>query len=173
MLYPSIPIGDYCRGLANGVITFFLGVVLILFNVIIYIIYIFRYFKTKKTIDIIPLVLTIIFMISCFYFIKLNDKKSWTKEVYRGYINVEKEIHNSDNRLILYKNNSFAITRYHIDYSCTYQGSYELQNGYLRLKRNDLSEITKNLFFTEYKLNSIDSTFYPTNKEYYPIKLLK
>lgn len=172
MVYQFIPIGDYCGGLINGLLFILFGGLLIISCITIYIINLWRYIKKKQSFDLVPLLLTIIFSLCGFYIIEHDNQKFWTEEVYIGHTEMIQET-SKDGRLILYKNGSFAATYFYSDYSCTFQGSYDLQNGHLLLKRDDLSQVTEALFTTEYKLHAIDSIFYPILETYGVIKLSK
>lgn len=164
ILKPMIPIGDYCGGLLTVLNFFFFGGLLVLALLIITIIDVIRNKKTKEKFDFIPLVLTLTIGISYFLILHQDESKFWTERKLTGWIAVESTP--KSGLLRLYKNGTFAATLHNADYSCTFQGDYEMNNNRLKLNRLDLSEVTQKVFTTEYIVNEQSNTLQPTDKSY-------
>ena len=164
VLKPIIPIGDYCGGLLTILNFFFFGGLLILAFLIITILDVIRNKKTKSKFDFIPLILTLVIGISFYLIQDQEESKFWTKKILSGRIEVESTPRSGELRL--YKNGTFSTTLYSADYSCTFQGDYELNDDRLKLKREDLSELTSKVFTTEYIINEKNKTLNPIDKNF-------
>ena len=164
ILKPIIPIGDYCGGLLNALNFFFFSGFLVLALLIITIVDIIRNKKTKQKFDFIPLVLTLVIGISYFVILDQEESKFWTERTLTGQIEVKSTP--KSGLLRLYKNGTFAATLHSADYSCTFQGDYELNDNHLILNRLDLSELTQKVFTTEYIINEQSNTLMPSDKSY-------
>ena len=171
ILKPVIPIGDYCGGLLAALNFFFFVGLLVLSILIITIVDVIRNKKTKAKFDFIPLILTLIIGITYFLILEQEESKFWTKRTLTGRIEVESTPKSGSLRL--YKNGTFAVTLHSADYSCTFQGDYQLNDNLLKLNRLDLSEITQNVFTTEYVVNEQSKTLMPTDKSYGIIEIRK
>jgi len=163
-LKPIIPIGDYCGGLLTILNFFFFGGLLILAFLIITILDVIRNKKTKSKFDFIPLILTLVIGISFYLIQDQTENKFWTERTLTGWIEIESTPRSGELRL--YKNGTFSTTLFSADYSCTFQGDYELENSKLKLKRKDLSELTNKVFTTEYTLNEKNKTLNPTDENF-------
>lgn len=97
-----------------------------------------------------------------------SDKKFWTDVKINGIFLNE----NIKSSLILYKNNTFAITCDFIENSCIYQGEYEIIKQKITLKRDNIINITDSLFTNEYTINYKDSVLVPNNTNFEKIKIL-
>lgn len=75
--------------------------------------------------------------------------------------------------LELFKNGSFGASYHRADYSCTYQGDYEIIDNRLVLKRTDLTELTDQVFTTEYLINRKDSVLKPMKNGFMEIGISK
>ncbi|CAM1340423.1 hypothetical protein [Tenacibaculum aestuarii] len=164
MIYQFIPIGDYCRGLLNGLNLLFFGGLLILTFLIITIRSLLKLFKQKKQFDFIPFFLIIFFGVCTYLIIGLENEKFWTKRILVGII----EVYGTpkSGTLTLYKNGSFGATYHKADYSCTFQGNYEIKNDTLLLKRKNLNELTEKTFTTEYIIDRKNNILKPKNKDF-------
>ncbi len=169
MLYQFIPIGDYCNGLLNGLLFLALGALFLLAFLIILFFDIIKRVKHKQPFDFIPLAIFIIIVGSNYSLLKTDNKKFWTTEVLVG--DLENNNFSRTNRIILYKNNSFAITSYRADYSCTIQGHYALKGDTLKLNRKGLSKLTDNAFTSHYIISKRDSTFVALDTNFKTIKI--
>lgn len=125
--------------------------------------------KGKGKFDYVPLILTLVIGISFYLIQDQNESKFWTERILSGRIEIESTPKSGELRL--YKNGTFSTTLYSADYSCTFQGDYELENNKLKLDRKDLSELTSKVFTTEYTLNKKNKTLNPTDKNFGIIKI--
>jgi hypothetical protein len=148
ILKPMIPIGDYCGGLLTVLNFFLFGGLLVLAFLTITITDVVRNRKTKEKFDFIPLILILIIGVSCFLILEQKETKFWTERTLTGQTEILSTP--KSGQLRLYKNGTFAATLFSADYSCTFQGKYELNHNLLELKRTDLSELTEKVFTTEY-----------------------
>lgn len=169
ILKPMIPIGDYCGGLLTVLNFFLFGGLLVLAFLIITIVDVVRSIKTKEKFDFIPLVLTLIIGFSYFLILEQKEPKFWTERTLNGRTEIFSTPRSG--QLNLYKNGTFAATLYSADYSCTFQGKYELNDNRLELKRTDLSEVTEKVFTTEYIIDEQTKTLNPTDKSYSIIEI--
>lgn len=170
-LKPIIPIGDYCAGLLGALNFFFIGVLLIITLLILTIINIIGIRKNKIRFDFIPLAIVIILGVTYFSILEQDDRKFWTKTIVSGWIEIESTPKSGS--LKLFKNGTFAATLHSADYSCTFQGDYELTGVNLNLKRADLSELTEDVFTTEYILDKNTQTLNPVGKKFGIIEIRK
>jgi len=171
LLYQIIPIGDYCSGLLGFLNLIVFGGLLIFTFIIISIIDLIRVFRKKQKFDFIPLILTLIFCISYYLVLELENKKFWTKSTLIGF--VIKEGTPRSGTLKLYKNKSFGATLHSADFSCTFQGEYEITEDTLYLKRNGISELTEQMFTTKYIINKKDSVLFPLERDFLKIEIRK
>jgi hypothetical protein len=74
---------------------------------------------------------------------------------------VEKEGTPKSGTLVLFKNGSFGASYHRADYSCTYQGDYEIIDNQLTLKRANLTELTDSIFTTKYLIDRKNSILKP------------
>lgn len=167
-VYQNFPIGDYCSGLVEALtFMFFCGLSILTFAIFLTIDLI-KTFKRKRKFDYVILLFFGIFLTTNFLLLKIENKKFWTKTLLIGQIEV------GDLRvpqLKLYDNQTFSASTSYADYSCTYQGDYLIENDTLILKRNELSELTNQLFFTKYLISISDSLLKPIDHEYRNIKI--
>ena len=118
--------------------------------------------KNNGKFDFIPLILVLFFGTIWYLIIDIPDKKFWTEKSLIGF--VEEEGTSKSGTLVLFKNGSFGASYHRADYSCTYQGDYEIIDNQLTLKRTDLTKLTDSVFTTEYLIDRKDSILKP--KEY-------
>lgn len=171
MIYQFIPIGDYCHGLVNGFIFLFFGAIFILTFLIITIRDIIKHFKKKQKFDFIPLFLALLLGVSCHIIMGMENKKFWTKKILFG--NIEMDGTPRSGTLKLYKNGSFGATHHYVDFSCTFQGYYEIKKDTLYLNRKDLGQLTEGLFTTTYSIDRKNNILEPTIKNFNVIKIVK
>ena len=164
-----IPIGDYCGGLLTVLNFILFGGLLVLAFLTITITDMVRNRKTKENFDFIPLVLTLIIGFSYFLILEQKEPKFWTERTLIGRTEIFSTPRSG--QLNLYKNGTFAATLYSADYSCTFQGKYELNDKRLELKRTDLPEVTEKVFTTEYIIDEQTKTLNPTDKNYSIIEI--
>ncbi|MCB0475524.1 MAG: hypothetical protein KDC69_07600, partial [Flavobacteriaceae bacterium] len=86
---------------------------------------------------------------------------------------VEKKGTPKSGTLVLFKNGSFGASYHRADYSCTYQGDYEIIDNRLTLKRTDLTELTDSVFTTEYLIDRKDSILKPIENGFLEIGISK
>ena len=87
--------------------------------------------------------------------------------------NVEQVGTSKSGTLVLFQNGTFEAKYHRADYSCTYQGDYEILNNSLDLKRTDLTILTDSTFTTGYSLNRKDSILIPIEKGFYSIRIVR
>jgi len=164
-----IPIGDFCNGLTNGLtitfIVFLILIILIAFTTI----NIISIIKKKKKFDFIPLIIVITIGTSYYAIATLDHKKFWTDTIISGSIQFNSRLESGSFKL--YKNGSFGTTLHTIEASCTFQGNYSLKGDTLILQREDLSQVTENIFTTTYILNKNTQTLNPTDTNFKPIPI--
>lgn len=159
MLYQLIPLGDFCRGLPNG-LTFLSFAVLLLFSFLTIVINnVVKFIRHKQRFHVVPLVIVLVLGIIGYALFKSNDKKFWTTKVLTGTIESTK--YSQKGSLTLYRNLSFSATCLELEYKCTFQGSYQLNGDTLKLKKNNLSELTDTLFTTSYILSKDSGALTP------------
>ena len=171
LIYQFLPIGDYCSGLLNfinSLVLFGLLVIVVLILVIQNLLIIKR---KKGKFDFIPLVLFLFFGALWYFLVDIPNKKFWAQKTIIGF--VAKEGTPDSGTLVLFKNGSFGASHHHADYSCTYQGDYEIIDNRLILKRTDLMELTDSIFTTEYLINRKDGVLKPTENAFLEIRISK
>ena len=171
MIYQFLPIGDYCSGLLNFFNSLVLIGLLILIVFILAIRNLIRIKKRKEKFDFIPIILVLIFGTIWYFIIDMPDKKFWTEKSLVGFIEIEGTP--KSGTLELFKNGSFGASYHRADYSCTYQGNYEIIDNRLILKRNNLTELTDKVFTTEYLINRKDSILKPMENGFMEIGISK
>ncbi len=167
-LYQIMPIGDYCSGLVQALLMMIFGGLLILSFIVFTIIDITRLIRKKIKFDFAPLIIITLFVSVFFIFINSENDKFWTKTTLTGQID-EGDLRAA--QIQLYSNNTFAIRISYIDWNCTYQGDYKINNDTLFLKRDDLTELTNNEFDSKYKFSYRDSLLIPVDKKCKMIKI--
>jgi hypothetical protein len=171
LIFQFLPVGDYCSGLGNFLSSLFIIGFLILIVFILAIRNLIQIKKKKEKFDFIPLIITLIFGIIWYFLVDMTDKKFWTEESLVGF--VEMEGTPNSGTLVLFENGSFGASYHRADYSCTYQGNYEIVDSLLTLKRIDLSELTNKVFTTEYLINRKDSILKPMKDGFKEIGISK
>ena len=171
MILQFLPIGDYCSGLVNFLNSLFLIGFLILIVLILAIGNLIRIKKEKGKFDFIPLILVLFFGAMWYILVDMTDKKFWTDKSLIGF--VEKKGTPKSGTLVLFKNGSFGASYHRADYSCTYQGDYEIIDNRLTLKRTDLTELTDSVFTTEYLIDRKDSILKPIENGFLEIGISK
>ena len=171
LIYQFLPIGDYCSGLLNFLNSLFLLGLLIIILLILTIRNLIRIKKKNGKFDFIPLILVLVFGAIWYLIIDLPDKKFWTEKSLSGFIEMEGTP--KSGTLELFKNGSFGASYHRADYSCTYQGNYEIIDNLLVLKRTDLTELTDKVFTTEYLINRKDSILRPVKNGFMEIGISK
>ena len=171
MIFQFLPVGDYCSGLGNFLSSLFIIGLLILIVFILAIRNLIRIKKRKENFDFIPLIITLFFGVIWYFLVDMTDKKFWTEKSLVSF--VEMEGTPNSGTLVLFENGSFGASYHRADYSCTYQGNYEIIDDRLTLKRNDLNELTHKVFTTEYLINRRDSILKPMKDGFKEIKILK
>jgi hypothetical protein len=159
LILQFLPIGDYCSGLGNFLSSLFIIGFLILIVFILAIRNLIRIKKEKGKFDFIPLILALFFGIMWYFLVDMTDKKFWTDKSLIGF--VEKEGTPKSGTLVLFKNGSFGASYHRADYSCTYQGDYEIIDNQLTLKRANLTELTDSIFTTKYLIDRKNSILKP------------
>ncbi|TGV00452.1 hypothetical protein [Flavivirga rizhaonensis] len=171
LLYRFLPIGDYCGGfvaLANYVL---FGGLLILSFLIITIIDLIKLWKKKQKFDFIPLLIVLSIGILFYFQNGLENEKFWTEKTLSGRIEIESTP--KSGLLRLYENGTFGATLYSADYSCTFQGKYELTDNVLNLKRKDLAELTEDVFTTAYIIEKKNKSIKPIDNKFGAIEIIE
>jgi hypothetical protein len=171
LIYQFLPIGDYCSGLLNFLHSLFLVGLLIIIIFVLAIRNLIQIKKRKIKFDFIPLILVLFFGTMWYFLVNMTDKKFWTDKSLIGFVEIEGTP--KSGTLVLFNNGSFGASHHHADYSCTYQGDYEIIDNLLILKRADLSELTDKVFTTEYLINRTDSILKPKKNGFMTIGISK
>jgi len=171
LIFQFLPIGDYCSGLGNFLSSLFLIGLLILTVFILAIRNLIRIKKEKGKFDFIPLILVLLFATTWYFLTGMTDKKFWTDKSLVGFVEIDGTP--KSGTLELFKNGSFGASYHRADYSCTYQGDYEIVDNQLILKRTDLIELTDKVFTTEYLINQKDSILKPVENGFVNIEISK
>lgn len=171
MIYQFIPIGDYCSGLLNFLNSLVLLGLLVIIVFVFTILNVIKIKKGKEKFDFIPLILVLFFCAIWYFLVNQPDKKFWTKKALIGI--VESEGTPKSGTLVLFENGSFGASYHDADYSCTYQGDYEISESILVLNRADLTELTNEIFTTEYVIHKNDSVLKPLKEEFMEILITK
>ena len=171
MIYQFIPIGDYCSGLLNFLNSLVLIGIMFFIVLVFTIINLIQIKKRKVKFDFIPIILFLIFCSTWYFIVDMPEKKFWTKKLLVGFIEIEGTP--KSGTLRLFANGSFGASYHKADYSCTYQGDYEIIHNRLILKRNDLTQLTNKIFTTEYLINHEDSILKSTINGFPEIRISK
>lgn len=171
MLFQFLPVGDYCSGLANFMSSLIIIGLLVLIVFILTIRNLIRIKKEKGKFDFTPLVLVLFFGAMWYFLVDMTDKKFWTDKSLIGFVEIDGTP--KSGTLELFKNGSFGASHHRADYSCTYQGNYEIIDNRLILKRIDLAELTDKVFTTEYLINRKDSILKPIENGFIGIRISK
>lgn len=168
-LYQVIPFGDYCSGLVQ-VITFILFGGLFLLSFLIFtFVDLYRLKKAQKKFDFIHLLFLGFFLLINYISLVSDGQKFWTDKICTGQVQGQGDLHASQIRL--YSNNTFSVTISYVNWSCTYQGSYEIKNDILVLKRKEIPKLTDSVFNDTYKIDFKDSLLIPINKRFEKIEI--
>jgi hypothetical protein len=168
MLLNIVPMGDYGRGMASGILFIFLAGLLLLAYVITTISNAVGTYKKKYKFDFIPTLIIIFFVIITALQFTADGNKFWTTQILQASANNPKI---SGCTLVLYKDNSFAVTELHSDFSKTYQGNYHIKQDTLYLDRQDLTMVSDGMFAAQYFISKKDSTLYPVGKNFDNLKI--
>ncbi|MGY5353521.1 hypothetical protein [Wenyingzhuangia sp. IMCC45467] len=171
LIFQFLPVDDYCSGLGNFLSSLFIIGLLILIVFVLAIRNLIRIKKKKEKFDFIPLIITLFFGVMWYFLVDMTDKKFWTEESLVAFVEMEGTPNSGS--LVLFKNGSFGASYHRADYSCTYQGNYEIVDNRLTLKRSDLSELTHKVFTTEYLINRKDSLLKPMKDGFKEIGISK
>lgn len=169
LLYHFLPIGDYCGGLVGFFTYLLFGGLLLLALLIITIIDLIKWWKKKRKFDFIPLIIALLIGVLFYLQSGLKNKKFWTEKTLSGGLEIESTPKSGS--LQLYKNGTFGASFYSADYSCTFQGDYELDGKKLILKRAELPELTQGTFTTEYMIDIENKIINPINKKFGAIQI--
>jgi hypothetical protein len=162
----NIHFGDFCEGMAKGLLFGFLSVIFILFFLIIELRDLYKLISKKEKFDFLPLSFFVIFILSNWFLIVANENNFWRKIKYEG------EVENEDARawIVLYENNSFETTKSYIENRCTFIGKYHIEKNIIILDDENIESKTDENFTNRYMIVS-DSILQPLNKKYSRIKL--
>ncbi|MEO8066221.1 MAG: hypothetical protein ABI599_00880 [Flavobacteriales bacterium] len=157
-LYVLAPIGDRCSGLAHALGALVLAAGYALIFLVITVLDVSRLLAGRKGYDLIPLIITCVFIGAFWSLPAWGDEKPWTRQVFSGQADVGDARSAS---LRLYANGTFSAQTAYADWSCTYTGRYEWENGTLTLLREDLPSLTDSAFTNMYRFAQSDSTWLP------------
>lgn len=165
-LYQDINIGDFCEGMAEGLLFAFLIILFFVFLIIIELRDLYKLIIKKEKFDFIPLLFLAVFILSNWLLYVANENRFWKKVKYEG------EIDNIDSRawIMLYENKTFEATKSYIEQRCTYSGKYHLEKNTLILDDVNIEAKTDNNFTRKYQFIS-DSLLQPIDKKFSNIKL--
>ena len=160
--------GDYSLGMAQGSLFLLTFIIFFIIFLLLLIIDFYELLKFKKRIDLIPLLLLIIFVISS-YFGYANVEKPffWKREFYKG------QIYSMDcsDKIFLYKNGTCAFELSDIENRNIVSGKFKAVNDTLNLSEYDTTLV--NYRFTSLYLFTKDSSLIPLKNRYYAIKKIK
>ena len=164
--YLNFPIGDYCTGMPDGLISGFIMTIFLLLALVFFLINIINKLKKNRGFDFISLLLLIVFIIGNFLLSENRQDKLWfDKELY----GIAKDSRRSS--IILYSNNKFNLRLPDIEWNCIYTGRYYIKGNVLRLERDDIKDVTNGIFGNEYEIVMCDSLLVPNQKGAYEIRI--
>lgn len=170
LLYTLLPIGDYCTGMHTGIAIAFLGLVLLVVLLVITIRDILLLVRKKEKFDFVPVLLFLFFIGAGYWISNLNNKKFWTKEIMAAFYNGPES---SDTDLILYANNSFAVSHRYVDGNCTKQGKYRISNDTLYLEHPDLLADKRDSVATRYIIDRRKNALIAVNNKFPQLTIIK
>ena len=153
------PFGDYCSGLLSAFKFILFGGLFLLLFLILSISNIIQVIKKRVKFDYILLLIFLFFVITESLLMKLDHRKFWIKSVWEG--NISFDHRPKSGVLYLYKNNTFEATHNYADFSCTYDGKYEINQDTLLLLRSTIILDTDSLFTNKYKFNKHKNKLIP------------
>lgn len=162
----NIHFGDFCEGMANGLLFGFLSVIFILFFLIIELRDLYKLLSKKEKFDFIPLSFLVFLILSNWFLIVANENKFWRKIKYEGVVENE----NARAWIVLYENNCFEVTKSYIENRCTFTGKYHIEKNTIILDDENIESKTDENFTKRYLIIS-DSILQPLDKKYSRIKL--
>lgn len=157
-----IPIGDYSRGMASGLLMLFFTALFIVLFLVVIVINIYN----KTGFDWIPVGIFSVFAVLFVLAIQSEDGKFWTSVVLEADTGYRRCPHNGS--LTLYKNHSFTGTEVFADFVMCYSGNYRISNDTLYLNREDLPEKTGALLTTRYYFDR-KNRLIPADTRYKPL----
>lgn len=161
---------DYCFGIDNAIFTiFFIGLFLFVFLIFLIIDIIFI-IKKKRDFDNGNLIIFGAFILLFVFFIMINRGEFRKNTIIEGRLEVG---FLTDEQLVLNKDNTFLVILPGVAYSCTYFGSYVINNDTLMLQREELPIITNGLFATKYLICKSDSLLIPFDNSFEKIRITK
>ncbi|HRH38329.1 MAG TPA: hypothetical protein PK760_08295 [Flavobacteriales bacterium] len=158
-IYLIAPFGDRCSGLVEMMEWFILAGVFLILMVIVTGIDLYRFYKLKRRYDVIPPAIALLAGAVTVFFLKLEGRKPWTNEVFRGQVEVG-DLRSAG--ITLYANGTFDANTAYVEFSCNYRGTYTMNGDTLLLLREELPRLTDSVFTTRYLLCLPDSDFRPT-----------
>jgi len=162
----NIHFGDFCEGMAKGLLFIFLSIVFIFSFLIIELRDLYKLISKKEKFDFLPLFFLIFFIISNWFLIVANENKFWRKIKYEGIVDDKY----ARSWIVLYENNSFEATRSDIENRCTFTGKYHIEKNIIFLDDENIQNKTDKKFVTKYLIVS-DSILQPLDSKYNRIKL--
>jgi hypothetical protein len=153
--------GDFCEGMAKGLLFAFLGLIFILCFIIIEIRDLNKLVRKGEKFDFIPLYLFILFVILNSILIMANDNKYWREIKYEGIIDDEYQ----RAWIILYENNSFEATISYVENRCTFIGKYHIEKNIIVLEDENIESKTDQKITKRYLIIS-DSILQPLDKKF-------
>lgn len=156
--YQNCPFGDYCSGLVEALSFVILGGLFLISFLIFITIDLIKTFKKKRKFDFLTFIILTVFLVGNSLLLDNEKDKFWTDKELVGKVEV------GDLRaaqIVLYTNQTFSVWTSYVDWSCTYSGRYYIQENILRLERDDLEEVTNNVFTNKYEILKSDSLLIP------------
>ncbi|CAM3951892.1 MULTISPECIES: hypothetical protein [Flavobacterium] len=145
------PFGDYCSGLLDGLMMLFFGGIFTLLFIILFFVNIFHVNKQNRKFDYILVLIFLFFSFFFFIMINLKQDKFWTRIIWEGDMDVNK---NYDiGNLKLYKNNTFEAIYEEGCYKCVAVGDFKMKHDTLYLLRKDIVQKTDSVFTDKYLFN--------------------
>ena len=162
----NIHFGDFCEGMAKGLLFVLLSAIFILCFLIIELRDLYKLINKKEKFDFIPLSFLVILIASSWFFIVANENKFWREIKYEGVI----ENGNARKWIVFYENNSFEATISHVENRCTFVGKYHIENNIIILDDKNIESKTDENFTKKYLIIA-DTVLQPLDKKYRRIQL--
>jgi|GEM_PF-984907 len=169
VLYLLLPLGDFCSGFVEGFGSFLLTGLFIAAFAVFTVIDLSGH-AGEKRVDYISLAWLGLFVVSLFAVISAGDRKFWTSRTLEAETQDEP---GRSGKLILYSNNSFSAEKRDLEWSCTWQGEYEIRKSVIILRRDDLVSGSDSVFATEYQIDLKNNALVPAAPGFQKMQIMR
>lgn len=161
----NLHFGDYCEGMAQGLLLTFLVLVFGIYLIILYIRETYLFFKQQRKVDFKLLILTLTTIILNLFISSAYENYFWVKVKFKGNLD------DIDNKswITLLENKKYLATISSIEERCTFQGEYMQKGDTILLKDTTLKSKTFNTFTNKYILEK-NKILIPLDTNYKKIK---